>query len=264
MELKTPGRISIRGRGSDDDDTTPYSEEQRFGLEILESLSPEPYEVSDTTEEMIPVWVATMYSNWGKIRSNFEQLGQAVGQSRARYTLALGKVEKEFESVLRKVALLDTRLGINTSSNGTASVWEALEGVTSEGNTLSERVLFLEGQVKNLTDELANEKEARELLARRVDVISDTLGNLGDSYSRNLKTIGTKLGALERKAPRSVGFDAGGGARDPGVTANELFGLERRVESKLETLQQASVQLRHGLEELRAENVLRTAEVESG
>ena len=76
--------------------------------------------------EALPVWTETMAKNWLKVKGNFKLIGKLIEEIKGNNCYSFDTLAKEFGVLARKVAIVDTRIGENTTEEGTWSVWEAV------------------------------------------------------------------------------------------------------------------------------------------
>lgn len=119
--FKTLHKLSLKRVAGDE--VLPVG--RRLDLEALQELSPGPGEGSGNRGLNVPRWAETMARNWTKIRTNFQVMNNLFEETKELNRMNLDTMDREFASIARKLALLDTKIGANSSQNDSLSVWEA-------------------------------------------------------------------------------------------------------------------------------------------
>jgi hypothetical protein len=251
--LKTPGRFKIRYPVETVDESVDDAEET-IEFEPLDSL--EGVDLGDPAlvAELNPNWGETIARNWGGLRRNIILLGRTVNQSKRSNEADFETVETEFRSLSRKMALLDTRIGVNPSMTGVVSVWEAIEDILAEGKRFETRFgALMDRQAEH--DQLQRTMENAHAESRgEFDALYLSFENLADSYATSMPTIKAKLNTLdmENKARDPLRAQAQGASRGQDRSSSaQMEALALKLEQQMRKLQDDSRRLRQEVEEAR-------------
>jgi hypothetical protein len=158
--LKTPGRPVRRRIAAVDGDV--MTDEDNWVFSEIEGLDPEPSPgLMEHQPELRSTWTEQMTSNWNKVRANLKGLSKAVTDCQEGSREGLEVVDQELSSIANKIALLDTRIGVNPTASGIVSVWEAVEDVVLDGRMLETKFTDVEKRqtdVERVTKEMGAEK----------------------------------------------------------------------------------------------------------
>ena len=188
--IKTPGRFKMKYKVetvTDDDDEG----EETVVFERLDPFEQEPSADAGASPELIPVWGELMACNWGKLRRNIILLGKKV------YNSNFETVEKEFRSLSRQLAFLDTRIGKNPTMLGVVSVWEAIEDILAERKEFEKLLESLKMKQNHTEDKQKEDEASRKTDRDNLDTLCLNFESLADSYTISMPAIKAKLAALE-------------------------------------------------------------------
>jgi hypothetical protein len=153
-------------------------------------------------------------------------------------------LDKELSAISNKIAVLDTRIGVNTTAEGMVSVWEAVEDLMRNDRLLGGKFAAVEKrqiEVEKVTKGISNDR----LTDRRdFDFLLQNFDSLANNYTENVGKLNSKLSMLEsdkrsREAREATGLSTSRGrnfgSRDlkletlP-VSLNPKFRRSRRTE----------------------------------
>jgi hypothetical protein len=238
--IQTPGRVNLKrppvvGNAA----VAPIPADGNFNVSVLDDLFPDPEEIQEATEDMIPRWGETMARNWSRIKDNFLVMGNMIEDGKEASLYNFDIVEKEFATISRQIAHLDTRIGVNTASAGEASVWEALDRLLQEGRKLQHEVGSLAERQGDWVQvqEVEQEDKARDQL--KLDTLGASFNNLAASYRGNIRDIDQRLSQLDQKV--AMGSRRGGDRQQPnyigsGVSRTDLEIALGVIKAEVETL----------------------------
>jgi hypothetical protein len=152
--MKTPGRPNHRvfshPVGND-----MNTEDDIWQLDDIEALVPDPLEhTSNVRSELLPKWGELMAQNWNKLRKNLWGIGQVLTTGKDANWENFESINKELSAISNKIAVLDTRIGVNPTASGMVSVWEAVEDLMGDGRHIGIKLSSFEKrqvEVENAT-----------------------------------------------------------------------------------------------------------------
>jgi hypothetical protein len=96
-------------------------DEDPWVLSDVEVIDPEPtQDQSDQRPGASRAWCDLMARNWNKVRSNVLGLGKVLSECKEANREGFESVDQESASISNKIALLDTRIGVNPTGSGTS------------------------------------------------------------------------------------------------------------------------------------------------
>ena len=147
--IKTPHRLGLQKRSSEES-SPAFGLIHETGTQILEDLVPGVFETSPGTQaELSSFWITKMAEGWPLIKQNFAALEARLKRAKDNAYYNFEASERAINSVGRKLALLDTRIGTNDSGPEIVSLWEAIEELTMKGTRISMTLDILQGLVKD-------------------------------------------------------------------------------------------------------------------
>jgi hypothetical protein len=249
--LKTPGRPVRQRIGSDNMDAMSDKDREVF-LEI-DSVDPEPSPgLSEHRPEVIPVWVEQMASNWSKVRANLNALVKGVTEGKETSREGLDLIDQELSSIANKIALLDTRIGVNPTASGMVSVWEAVEDVVLDGRMLETKLTNVEKRqidVERVTKEMGAEKA---LFRSELDALLENFDALAENYSVSILKLQSKLVSLENDRRARLIKEASGPAPSSArhVSGIDHEAIHSRFELQIDKLKEDGGRLWRQLQDL--------------
>jgi hypothetical protein len=195
-----------------------------------------------------------MASNWSKVRANLKGLVKAVTEGKETSRDGLDLLDQELSSIANKIALLDTRIGVNPTASGMVSVWEAVEDVVLDGRMLETKFTNVEkrqNNVERVTKEMGAEK-AR--FRSELDSLLENFDALAENYSVNILKLQSELVSLENDKQARLIKEASGpassSARHIPVIDHKV--IHSRFELQIDKLKEDGGRLWRQLQDLQA------------
>jgi hypothetical protein len=163
-------------------------------------------------------------------------------------------LDKELSAISNKIAVLDTRIGVNTTAEGMVLVWEAVEDLKGNDGLLGGKFAAVEKrqvEVEKATKGISNDRLTDQ---RDFDFLLQNFDSLAGNYTEIVGKLKAKLSILEsdkrsREVQEAAGLSTSRG-RNFGRQDLELQTLTGRLESKIHKIQEDGNLLRQHIKNL--------------
>jgi hypothetical protein len=253
--MKTPGRPTCFLVPPQHGVNNMTNEEETWRMTDIDLLDPDPLELTTSVQsELLPKWGELMALNWNKLCMNLCGLGQVVHASKDANRESFESLHKELSAISNKIAVLNTRIGVNTTVEGMVLVWEAVEVLMGNDRLLGGKFAAVEKrqmEVEKATKGISNDR----LTDRRdLNFLLQNFDSLAKNYTENVGKLKSKLSMLEsdkqsREVREAAGLSTSSG-RNFGSRDLELETLTSRLESKIHKIQEDGNLLRRHIKNL--------------